>query len=58
MSEKKKQKQVKSPGMFSRPLCPPKAGSGRDIYDIKSAHKYVLVNIVLDRPIMRILHGL
>ena len=28
------------------------------IYDIKSAHKYVLVNIVLDRPIMRILHGL
>ena len=26
--------------------------------NIKSAHKYVLVNIVLVRPIMRILHGL
>ena len=28
------------------------------IYDIKSAHKYMLVNIVLDRPTMRILYGL
>ena len=26
--------------------------------DIKSTNKYMLMNIVLDQPIMRILHGL